>query len=137
MSDPRYKNNVFRGNGYMHSNRLRTIPRTPATCPLLNGWSPIEVRPSGHRIWQLDSQPNVQMRRVEADDPPTEDEWIVFLDGTSWATYSGPIDEITDDIINTAKLSSEDQIFAEALLIPMPNEPVDEWADDYGLSAIA
>jgi hypothetical protein len=75
-------------------------------------------------VWQLDNHPDITMRRVESTDPPTEDEWIVFLLGEAWATYSGPVDEITQDII-------------KSLDVPAPPSNSNNGEDDYALEARA
>lgn len=136
MADNRWKEGVFQGN-YQRSKGLKANPATPQNCPYLAGWEPLEVRPSGFRVWQLEAHPEIKMRRVEAEEP-SDDEWVVFLLNKPWATYSGPVDEITHSIIEEYnKLHPSNNEYQPIIeTIPFEGEPMyNEPDDDYGLEA--
>ena len=98
MSDPRYRNGLFAGNAYQHRRRSpQFVPETP----LLYGWQPIDRFPDGRRTWQLESNPRATMHRLSQAEQQyygVTDEWVVYLDGKLYASYTNTLKAITDDV---------------------------------------
>ena len=95
MADARYKNGIFMGNGYRHKQSRQRLDS-----PLYHGWQPIMMYPdTNRRLWQLENA-DVKMRRVRLEDPNEvqADDWVVFFKNMAVASYSGPLDKITQDV---------------------------------------
>ena len=88
MSDPRYRN----GNHLSATRAFKPL----IDSPLYHGWEPIEIDDDGHRIWALGQ---ARMRRVLLrDNLPTDKEWIVFIDGQVWMTFTDHLAELTAEV---------------------------------------
>ena len=95
MSDPRYRNGA-------HLSATRTI-QPLIDSPLYHGWEPVAINDDGHRIWALG---HARMRRVLLrDNLPADKEWIVFIDGQVWTTFTDHLAELTAEVV--AELNSE------------------------------
>jgi len=95
MADPRYRGGVFMGNGYKH----RSGPEI-SDSPLFHGWKPVKRLESGGRVWQLESNPDVKMRRRLPTEDPRNGEWRVQI-GKDIYGYDGTLGQITQDVKNS------------------------------------
>lgn len=113
MADPRWHSNYTRSRWHEQATELDS--------PALHGWQPIDVNDEGYTIFGLG---DALMRRVMPRDRLIDAEWLVFIDGKVYGSYSGSLAVITADV---RKVLSD--------RIPFSGEATiqDNCTDNYGL----
>lgn len=114
MADPRYRNGVWRGNGYQHRRRLGLTANLDT--PLLHGW--VQVREvDGYSVFAFPAPPTPQRGEVEEGGTVAEMrmttpaeravwpyDWLALI-GKDYYGFNGSLAEITAEV--KAMLESE------------------------------